>query len=115
MVGAIGSLITRSEKDAYPVGIVIAYMFGFIFTFLYWKVVQISPATTPSEVILICVVAGFFHGLLVSLLYTMVVAENHPLERFRKAGIQVAAAYSAAHLIFGICVGVGFVVFGAKL
>ena len=41
----------------------------------------------------------------VSLALVISVAEHHPLERFRKAGITVAVSHLAGHMVYGLIVG----------
>jgi hypothetical protein len=48
---------------------------------------------------------GFVQGLVVSIGLVIVVAEHHPVERFRKAGVKVALIHLIAHVIFGAIVG----------
>jgi len=48
---------------------------------------------------------GVFHGLVVSFLLAVLVAEHHPIEQFQKAGSEVAAAHLFGHIIYGLIVG----------
>jgi hypothetical protein len=55
--------------------------------------------------VLICTLSGPFHGSVVSLMLVVLMAEHHPLERFREAGLRVAVTHVAAHIVYGFVVG----------
>jgi hypothetical protein len=49
-----------------------------------------------------------FHGLVATMFLAIVVAENHPLEKYRKAGPDVMIVYLIAHLLYGLSLGLFF-------
>jgi hypothetical protein len=51
----------------------------------------------------------------VSLLLVIVVAEHHPLERFREAGFRVGVTHVAAHVVYGLVLGIAVSVFELHL
>jgi hypothetical protein len=51
------------------------------------------------------VMLGLFNGLVVSFALVALVAENHPLEHFQKAGSEVVLAHMVGHIIYGLIVG----------
>ncbi len=51
------------------------------------------------------VLFGFAHGLVVSFMLVVLVAEHHPVARFQRAGLDVALAHLAAHIVYGFIVG----------
>jgi hypothetical protein len=55
-------------------------------------------------------VVGLIHGIVVSFILLAVVRDLHPLDQFRKAGLEVALAHIAGHVGYGFCVGaaIGF-------
>ena len=105
MVRAIGSLLTKEYESSFPVGLLIHAVVGVIIALIYvfgLNTVSVSGVITSAAVGLMF---GFFHGVAVSLLLVVAVAEHHPLEQFQKAGFSVAAAHLAGHLVYGLVVG----------
>ena len=106
MVRAIGSLITKSLENSFPIGIILHIVFGVVIAFLYVFMLQVFNVNTLMASIGMGFGLGFFHGVVVSLLLVVTVAEHHPLQDFQDAGFSVAAAHFAAHIVYGIVVGV---------
>ncbi|HEX2869102.1 MAG TPA: hypothetical protein VHO03_18820 [Ignavibacteriales bacterium] len=105
MVRAIGSMITKSYNNAFRTGIVIHFAWGIFFGIVYTIVIAMFNARTLLYTTTIGSSIGFVHGFAVSMLLVVVVAEHHPVEKYRKPGIEVAVAHFAAHLLYGIMVG----------
>ncbi len=115
MVRAIGSLFTKSYDNALVPGLIIQFGFGIVFGFIYFAILSFfSSGGIPSGVV-IGIVAGFFHGMVVSLAIVISVAEHHPLGRFREAGITVAMSHLAGHMIYGLTLGIVFGATGVRL
>jgi uncharacterized membrane protein YagU involved in acid resistance len=106
MVRAIGSIFTRSLENSFPVGIVAHIIFGVIIAFVYVFVFQLFNVHTLLGGIGVGFGLGFFHGIVVSLLLVVAVAEHHPLKEFQDVGFSVAAAHFGAHIVYGLVVGV---------
>ena len=105
MINAVGSLFTRSEGDALSVGLAVHFLSGVIFAVLYigfWSVLAVGSV---QAYVMLGLITGFAHGFVVSFLLVAVVAQHHPIERFRNAGIGVAAAHLFAHVIYGAVMG----------
>ncbi len=106
MLRALGSIFTRSESNALPYGMALHFVSGIVFAFLYVIVWSTLPLSEPIHYVLLGLVTGFAHGLVVSFMLVILVAEHHPLPRFQNAGIGVALAHLAAHVVYGLLVGV---------
>jgi hypothetical protein len=112
MVRALGSLFTRSLKNAYGIGIVIHFISGIFFAFLYSLAITAFnvhnvPLTAASGVLI-----GFIHGGVVGFMLVTAVAEHHPLPQFQKAGFSVGVAHWIAHVVYGFLVGLIFGLMG---
>jgi len=109
MIRAVGSLFTRAEKGSLLAGTVIHYSVGMLLAVAYAAIVRASPVSEGSVLIIgVCVGVSFFHGLLVSMMTAIVVAEHHPLPRFRRAGADVVITYLLAHVVYGLTLGLLF-------
>jgi Family of unknown function (DUF6789) len=106
MLRALGSIFTRKESNALPVGVVLHFLSGIVFAFLYVVVWSTLPVNAFQHYVLLGLFTGFAHGLVVSYVLVVLVAEHHPLERFQRAGIGVAVAHLAAHVVYGLLVGI---------
>lgn len=115
MVRAIGSIVTRNEQNAMPIGLVIQFFSGIVFAFIYISVWSTLPIAEFQHYVLLGLVTGFAHGLVVSFMLVVLVAEHHPLPRFQNAGMGVAVAHLVAHVVYGLLVGLVAASFSVKL
>ena len=107
MVKAIGSLYTRKEETSFFPGLMMHFTAGIIFCNLYILLFKVFPATvaTPFIYVVLGISAGFVHGIVVSLLLVILVAEHHPLNKYRNVGFSVAVYHFLAHIIYGFIIG----------
>lgn len=105
MILAVGSLFTKSRETGFQVGLILhglsAVVFGQIYTVL---LIGLELSAWPSA-FYAGVGFGVFHGLIVSLALCWVVADQHPLEEFRRAGVSVALTHFVGHIAYGAVVG----------
>jgi len=105
MIRAVGSIYTRSYKNALLPGIIMHFTAGIIFAFLYVVFLSLFSLGSVGAYIGMGAMTGVFHGLVVSFLIVVLVAEHHPIEQFQKAGAEVAVAHLFGHIIYGLIVG----------
>ncbi|MCH7547947.1 MAG: hypothetical protein IH969_00150 [Candidatus Krumholzibacteriota bacterium] len=105
MIRGLGSLVTKSLHNAFPVGLLLHLLSGTIFAFPYTYVLLSVGIDSAAAMIIIGAAIGLFHGAAMSFILLAVVAENHPLEEFREARVEVAAAHVVGHVAYGIGVG----------
>ena len=117
MIRAIGTIYTKNSENAFLIGVFVHYLAGTCFAFLYAIVLALSPIPSDSRWIipLLMLFTGLFHGLIMSMGLVVFVAEHHPLERFRRAGLGVVLAHLVGHLFYGFSVGVVFMITGVRL
>lgn len=114
MIRALGSLFTGKFDNSMKPGLIFMLLSGVFFGFVYYAIINFFVPSPGIATVLAGLAMGLFHGMVVSLALVVIVAEHHPLERFRKAGFQVAAAHLGAHVIYGFSVGT-LVYFGTLL
>jgi uncharacterized membrane protein YagU involved in acid resistance len=107
MTRALGSLVTRRYENSLLPGIALHFTVGCIFAIGYLLIFRSLDLNSIRASIAIGTALGAFHGAAMSFILMALVAETHPVERFRQAGIEVAAAHVVGHLAYGM--GVGFV------
>jgi hypothetical protein len=105
MIVALGSMFTRTRENAFQVGAVVhglsAIGFALLYTVIMWKFgLNHLPMALFSGTAF-----GIVHGMIVSLALVWVVAERHPLEEFREAGLAVGLVHFAGHVAYGAVVG----------
>ena len=105
MIRAVGSIYTRSYENALLPGIIMHFTAGIIFAFLYVAFLSLFSLGSVGAYIGVGAMTGVFHGLVVSFLLVVLVAEHHPIEQFQKAGAEVAVAHLFGHIIYGLIVG----------
>ena len=105
MIRAVGSIYTRSYENALLPGIIMHFTAGIIFAFLYVVFLSLFSLGSVGAYIGMGAMTGVFHGLVVSFLIVVLVAEHHPIEQFQKAGAEVAVAHLFGNIIYGLIVG----------
>lgn len=108
VIEAIGAAFDKNEKSAFVAGLVLHYIFGFLFTVIYMLLAYylVSSVQVSSSVLAVCVSLGFFQGLVVAFSTNIIVTEHHSLKRFRNRGVGVSFAYLLAHIVFGLVLGI---------
>ncbi len=106
MTRAVGSFFTKSLDTAYKVGILIQTFSGIIFAFIYTVIITYFGVKGILNNAGAGALIGFIHGAVVGFVLVATVAENHPLPEFREAGFAVAVVHWAAHILYGLLVGV---------
>ena len=108
MVRAVGSLISRKEKNSFSIGITIHLIAGLIFAYAYCYLFQLAPMKEGSVFMGIGGFLGFAHGLVVSYMILIEGQNRHPVSKYRNAGFEVAIAHVVGHVIYGVVVGWAF-------
>jgi hypothetical protein len=105
MVRAIGSLILRKEDLALPVGLAAHYLVGLFFAFVYSFAIGVAPGVSGMVAAFFGGFIGCVHGVVVAIGLTYLVADHHPLPRFRDVGMRVVVVHFLAHVFYGFSVG----------
>ena len=107
MISALGSLYTKTEENAVVPGLLIHFTAGTFFSLAYIYFFKVLPMESPFALFFILpgMFLGFIHGIIVSLLLVVLVAEYHPLPKFREAGLPVAIYHFLAHIVYGGTIG----------
>ena len=106
MLSAIGTLVTRNtEHNSRAIGLIIHAIAGIIFAFVYLIAAASLGFEPGRDFIYFGTIIGFAHGVIFSMVMTILVAEHHPIERFREKGFSVVAAHAIAHIIYGFSIG----------
>ncbi len=105
MIRAIGSLFTKSYEDSFGLGLTVHFIVGIIIAFVYVALISLFAPTSLAGAIALGGMIGFAHGIAFGFTLVVAVAEHHPLEQFRSAGLEVAVAHLLGHVIYGVLVG----------
>jgi hypothetical protein len=105
MVVALGGLVTRSRERALRVGLTLHALSAIGFAMVYAMLMLWLQSTGMPNALMVGVGAGFFHGLIVSLMLVWVVAEGHPFEEYNEAGLAVGLSHLLGHVAYGAVVG----------
>jgi len=105
MVIAVGSMVTKSHEKALSTGAIIHASSAVGFAMVYaFAMRELGLAHFPIS-LYAGLGFGVIHGLIVSLMLVWVVAVQHPLEEFQKAGFAVGLSHFAGHVAYGGLVG----------
>ena len=107
MVRAVGSAVTRSVDSSLWPGLIIQFVSGIFFAFIYMTALNMLQLQEISSLVIAGGVIGFAHGFAFSFVM-VILAEHHPVEKFQNAGFQVAIVHFLAHIVYGILVGLVF-------
>lgn len=106
MLSAVGTLVTRNtEHHSRTIGLVIHMLAGVFFAFVYLIAAASLGFEPGRDFVYFGTIIGFAHGVIFSMVMTVLVAEHHPMERFREKGFTVVAAHAVAHIIYGFSIG----------
>jgi hypothetical protein len=105
MFRAVGSLLTRRYENSLKPGLLLHFAAGAFFAFPYVILMRGTGVTPLGAMVGLGFLIGLFHGVVMSYAMLAVVAETHPVERFREPGVEVAVAHTVAHLAYGVGVG----------
>lgn len=113
MIRALGSLATRSYDNSLFPGLAMHFGAGIVFAVPYTLILDNVGALPSVALVFVGGAIGVLHGAGMSYVLLAMVAENHPVEKFRKVGFEVAAAHVAGHAAYGVGVGIVCALFGA--
>lgn len=106
MTRAVGSLITRRYENSLVPGLAANFAMGCVFAVGYLLVMRSVGPQSIAASSAVGAALGTLHGCAMAFILMALVAETHPVERFRTAGPDVAAAHVVGHVAYGIGVGI---------
>jgi hypothetical protein len=106
MVVAVGSLLTRSRESARLVGGILHALSGVGFAMVYTVAMMALNLARFPVAVYAGIGFGVFHGMVVGLTLCWIVADQHPLDEFKEAGLAVGVSHLAGHVAYGLVVGV---------
>lgn len=101
MTEALGSLFLGRLEDAKLLGRAIHLISGAGFGLLYGLIMAWTQAATLPYSIFMGLGLGLLHGIFMSYCLMFIVAERHPIEKYRQATIQTGALHLLGHIIYG--------------
>ena len=107
MVRAIGSMFTKSHKNAFGVGLIVHFFTGVIVAAIYLHILSLLATSNFALEIFLGGCIGFAQGFVVSWAIVRF-AYRHPVETFQSADFKVAVAHFAGHVIYGLLLGAMF-------
>ena len=114
MIRAYGSIFTGSDDNSFRAGLIAHFIAGILIAFVYTLLISLFSPVSIAGAIGAGAMIGVFHGVAFGFILVVAVAEHHPLEQFRDAGLQVALAHFAGHVVYGILVGTVIGITGAR-
>ncbi len=115
MTRALGSLVTKRYEGSLGPGLLIHITAGILFAVPYVFIMRTVAPDSILATVAVGAAIGMFHGAGMSFILLALVAEAHPVEKFRGAGPEVAAAHIVGHVVYGIGVGLAASLMGMGL
>lgn len=103
---ALGSMVTKQVQGSFFTGLLIHYFMGILFAFIYAYLISLAPIKSISEIIILGVCLGLFHGFGLYMFVAIAVASYHPLKKYKIKSGDVVAAYVLGHVVYGFFLGV---------
>ncbi len=102
LVRAMGSYITGDRERAFVPGLIIHFLVGILFGYVYyWGFQYTTIPLTPLHGLF----AGAVHGTLIMLFVSIAVLEHHPDKRYQRRGPMTGFAQLLGHVVYGLVVG----------
>ncbi len=102
LVRAMGSYITGDRERAFTPGLIIHFLVGIFFGYVYYWGFRFTlvPLTALHGLF-----AGTVHGTLIMLFVAIAILEHHPNQRYQRRGPMTGFAQLLGHLVYGLVVG----------
>ena len=102
VIRAVGALITRKVHHAFAPGLILHFLSGIIFAYVYYFFLSLShiPFNALSGLLM-----GTLHGVIVMLLVSIMIMEHHPIAYYHTRGPMTGFAQLLAHMLYGVIVG----------
>ena len=103
VVRAVGSWITKNRDTAFGPGLVLHFVAGIIFAYIYYAIFSFIKGIPINA--LSGLFAGLVHGVIVMMYVVITVLEHHPNERYQRRGPMTGLMQLIGHGIFGLVFG----------
>lgn len=103
VVRAVGALITKKIHKAFLPGLIIHFLSGIIFAYIYYLLLSLSHIPFNA---LTGLLMGTLHGVVVMLLVSIIIMEHHPIAYYHTRGPMTGFAQLLAHMLYGLIVGI---------
>ena len=105
---AIGAMFTRSEREAWRIGLLMHTSVGIGAAFLYAYLLRAAGMTGLLLPIGAAAMIGLIHGYVLSFIIVISLGENGTTSEIRTQGMSQAGVYLVAHIIYGLSLGIMF-------
>lgn len=102
VIRAVGALITRKVHHAFLPGLILHFLSGIIFAYVYYFILSLSHIPLNA---LTGLMMGMLHGAIVMLLVSIMIMEHHPIAYYHTRGPMTGCSQLLAHMLYGVIVG----------
>jgi hypothetical protein len=111
MVRAIGALYTNSLASSLGPGLLMHFTGGLLAAYVYGVFLGLLSLEAPYWYAITGMLVGVVHGLLVTTVLKLLLAEHHPIHRYSAMDRQIFLLHVLAHVIYGLVIGTMFACF----
>ncbi|MFZ4115597.1 MAG: DUF6789 family protein [Chthoniobacterales bacterium] len=102
VIRAVGTLLTRKVHHSFVPGLILHFLSGIIFAYVYYFILSFSHIPFNA---LTGLLMGALHGVVVMLLVSITIMEHHPVAYYHTRGPMTGFAQLLAHMLYGVIVG----------
>lgn len=110
LVVALGHLFVHHHvhhhRRAIVVGSLVHCIAGVVFAMIYATIFLLFGLSTPAAIIFVGLGIGWWHGVMMSLIFVVATVLSNPEGEMRKVQFSGGPAYLVAHMIYGLLVGI---------
>lgn len=118
IIRSFGSLFSQDKKAYFKSGIIFHLACGFFFGLLYIFLFRILPIPGWGRYTFMYGVVGmgmgFNHGMLDALVLSILLPKHHPIDSYKKAGLETAILHGIGLIPYGLVIGILFKIFLAE-
>ena len=115
IIRSFGSLFSEKKKNFFKNGILFHLVGGFFFGLLYILLFRILPIPDEGRYTFMYAILGmgmgFNHGMLDTLVLSVMFPKHHPVEQYKKAGLEIAIFHGVGLIPYGLFMGILFKLF----
>ena len=112
---AVGTMVTAARSEALKAGVLLHISAGLVASFLYAFILKAIGMVTSFMPLVGAGMIGLVHSFVLSFLIVIVLGENGQTPGVRMQGMAQAGVYLVAHIIFGISLGILFMMMPSAL
>jgi len=115
IIRSFGAFFSEKNTDYFKNGFILHILGGIFFGLLYILLFRILPIPEEGRYTFMYAIVGmgmgFNHGMLDTLALSVLFPKHHPVEQYKKAGLEIAIFHGLGLIPFGFLMGILYKIF----